>query len=192
MESLADFKRLEQCFSFVSVFPFEATPSSCVGREPERFGLVADAGSATGQSQFAANHLAVRDPAMSDEERRQVFIEYRAFAARVNERKAMDRLVSTGRDEAIRDSRLRLADELFDFTPLDGGIQCFNWLTKERFAMPQECRVLIERMRARRSFTRDEFLGWFPVTSMGEFYFDRMAEKGMLAIVEPPDRAPGG
>jgi len=70
MESLSDFKRLEQCFSFVSVFP---SRPHCLraGAGAGTLRLVADAGSATGQSQFAANHLAVRDPAMSDEERRQ-------------------------------------------------------------------------------------------------------------------------
>jgi len=188
LDSLAAFRELQESFNFVSVFPFEATRSSRVGREPERFGLCgADSERATGQAQFTANHLIVYDPAMTADEREKVFTRYREFAAQVNNRETMDTLSNVVRDDDMDRYRLRLADDILDLTRLKGEVQCFNWLTRERFMMPEECWVLIEKMRSKQPFRRADFIGWTPSTTTGEFYFHKMLEKGMLAIVESPN-----
>jgi hypothetical protein len=186
--SLAAFRELQACFNFVSVFPFEATRSSRIGREPERFGLCGtNSEKATGQAQFTANHLRVYDPAMTADELEEVLAEYREFAAQVNNRRTTDTLSSVVQDDDMDRHPLRLADDILDLTRLKGGVQCFNWLTHERFVMPEECWGIIEKMRSSQPFRRADFIGWSPSPTTGEFYFHKMLEKGMLAIVESPN-----
>jgi hypothetical protein len=90
MGSLADVRELADCVEQVSVFPFEPTRSSNVGRDPERFGLVRAERGTAGMAQYALNHLNSVDPAMTDQERAEVIREYRGFAAAVNHRSAPD------------------------------------------------------------------------------------------------------
>ena len=186
MDSLAAFRELQECFNYVSIFPFEATRSSRIGCEPERFGLRSvESVFATGQAQFTLNHLEVSDPAMTADEREQVYAEYRAFAAQVNTQRTMDTPSRTTLDGVCR---LRLADEFLEFMQVEGGVQCYNWLTRKRFQMPEEWSVLIEKIRSRQPFRRADFIRWFSPVSLGEFYFNQLLEKGMLAIYEPPNR----
>jgi hypothetical protein len=188
MDSLAAFRELQQCF-YVSQFPFEATRASRIGHEPERFGLRSvDSGSTTGQGQFALNHLEVSDPAMTADEREQVYAEYRAFAAQANTRSTMDPPPVVLREDTIENVRFRLADELLDLTPVEGGIQCYNWLTQKRFQMPEEWPDLIEKMRSSQPFRRADFIRWFSPLSSGEFHFSKLLEKEILTISEPPNR----
>ncbi|KQX57446.1 MULTISPECIES: radical SAM protein [unclassified Streptomyces] len=82
MESLRDVAELADCVESFTVFPFEATRSSEVGRRPERFGLVVgdeDSGLAN-QAQYALNHLGNIDPAMTREERTGVHRAFQDFA----------------------------------------------------------------------------------------------------------------
>jgi hypothetical protein len=189
MDSLALFEELQQCFNNVAYFPFEATRSSRIGRQPERFGLrSADSDSTTGQAQFTLNHLEVSDPAMTADEREQVYAEYQAFAAQVNNRRDMDPPPTVLREDTIKNARFRLADEFLDLTPVEGGVQCYNWLTRKRFQMPEEWPGLIEKIRSKQPLRRDDFIRWFSPLSSGEFYFNKLLEKGILAIDEPPNR----
>ncbi len=189
MDSLAAFRELQECFNYVSYFPFEATRSSRIGRQPGRFGLRSvDSGFTTGQAQFTLNHLEVFDPAMTVDEREQVYAEYRAFAAQVNTRRAIDPPPLVLREDTIENARFRLADELLDLTPVEGGVQCYNWLTRKRFQMPEEWPGLIEKIRSSQPFRRADFIRWFSPVSLGEFYFSKLLEKEILAINEPPNR----
>ncbi len=186
IDSLEAFRELQHCFSYVSYFPFEATRSSGIGRQPERFGLLrVDSDSATGQAQFTLNHLEVSDPATTTDERRQIFARCQAFAAQVNNRKTMEAHSGVVAEDAVDDARWRLADEFLDLMPVEGGVQCFNWLAREKFLMPEESWVLIEKIRSSQPFRRADFIGWFSLPSMGEFYFSKFLEKGMLAMCEP-------
>ena len=186
MDSLAAFRELQQCFNYVSYFPFEVTRSSRIGREPERFGLLSiDSESTTGQAQFTLNHLEVFDPAMTAGEGEQVYAEYRAFVAQVNNRRIMDTASRTTLDGVCR---LRLADEFLEFTQVEGGVQCYNWLTGKRLQMPEEWSGVIEKIRSRQPFRRADFISWFSPVSLGESYFNQLLEKGMLAIDEPPNQ----
>jgi hypothetical protein len=88
MSSLADVEMLADCIEQISIFPFEPTRSSNVGRHPERFGLVPAGRQGAGMTQYALNHLDSVDPAMTDEERAEVIRRYSGFAAAVNHRAA--------------------------------------------------------------------------------------------------------
>jgi len=69
IRSLELFRDLADCFESITIFPFEATRSSAIGRSPEHFGLQAIEGAETGgQAQYAANHLPNIDPAMTHEQ----------------------------------------------------------------------------------------------------------------------------
>ncbi|MDN2567972.1 cobalamin-dependent protein [Aquibium sp. A9E412] len=91
LEGLALLEPFADIFRAVAVFPFEATHSSAVGRDPARYGLVPlVAGEADdplypkGQAQFSSNRLGYRDAAMDGPERAAVMAAYGAFARRVN------------------------------------------------------------------------------------------------------------
>jgi hypothetical protein len=186
MSSLATLNDLQDCFSYVSVFSFETTRSSQVGKEPGKFGLaLSDSTSSSGQAQFALNHLEVIDPAMSAEQYTRVFAAYQGFAAQINERRINDTLTAAWRENDINSANLRLADDILDFIELRGSIQCFNLLTKEKFLMPGGILSLITRMRAKKRFTKIEFMEWFSESAVGEYYFKKITDKGMLAINGP-------
>jgi hypothetical protein len=186
MDSLATFRELQECFNYVSYFPFEATRSSRIGRGLERFGLRSVKSDFTiGQAQFTLNHLEVFDPAMTADERKQVCAKYQAFAAYVNNRRIMDTPSRTTLDKVCR---LRLADEFLEFTQVEGGVQCYNRLTRKRFQMPEEWPALIEKIRSRQPFRRADFIKWFSPVSLGESYFNKLVENGILTIHEPPNQ----
>ena len=87
MATLHEISELADCIDRVNVFPFEATRSSNVGRHPERFGLIqSDRAPASGQAQFGLNHYGSFDPAMTAEERSEVYRAYRGFADKVSRR----------------------------------------------------------------------------------------------------------
>ncbi|HEU4410562.1 MAG TPA: radical SAM protein [Polyangiaceae bacterium] len=84
MESLGLLRDYADIFHTVAVFPYEATASSAVGRNPGRYGLKVWKGSGTGgQAQFSSNALVVEDPAMRSDELEEVLAAYRAFAREV-------------------------------------------------------------------------------------------------------------
>lgn len=88
LQSLELFRREAEGVVHFSVFPFEATKSSAIGRDPGRFGLVVEGEmSGDGQAQYRDNSLRVRDDAMSDDQRADVHQRYQAFAEQHNARR---------------------------------------------------------------------------------------------------------
>jgi len=189
MESLAMIQRFEKYFTYVSSFPFEATRSSGIGKEPGYFGLgVLESESTTGQAQFTMNHLEVSDPAMTASELEQVYADYHAFAAQVNNRGIMDTCPTVIKENSLDNLHFRLAEDFLDITQVDGGIQCYNWLTRKRFQIPQEWTAIIEKIHSEQPFRRKDFIKLFSPNSSGEFYFNRLLENGILTIHEPSNR----
>lgn len=132
--ALADIEQLADCLESVSVFPFEATRSSKVGRSPEQFGLVALAGSdAVGQSQFALNHLHNSDPAMTPEERREIHALYRGFARRIGTGQTPEAVEPRVPDVG---SWLRVPTELVDAFEAEGRLVCTHFESRQRIALP--------------------------------------------------------
>lgn len=117
------------------IFPFEATRSSDIGRNPELFGLkVIENGNArSGQAQFNANHLPVIDPAMSEEDLCYVISRYKDFAARVSRKELVGQSRSQTTD--IGEATTFRFDERFIEVLLPGekykelGPLLFNWMS---------------------------------------------------------------
>lgn len=138
MESLQDVSGLADCVESFQVFPFEATRSSEVGRSPEKFGLVvADGGSGiANQAQYALNHLGNVDPAMTDDQRRQVHSSYQDFAVR----HGSDHLREASSDFLDRlpadDEAVRLGVEYLDILPRGTELVVTHVLRRERTVLP--------------------------------------------------------
>ncbi|WP_328869630.1 radical SAM protein [Streptomyces sp. NBC_00287] len=89
ISALSDIKQYSDCIDSVSVFPFEATKSSKVGRSPENFGLIVEASSLIGgQAQYTLNNAGLVDPAMTPHERMQVHEVYNRFSRELNRERA--------------------------------------------------------------------------------------------------------
>ncbi|MEV7612807.1 radical SAM protein [Streptomyces sp. NPDC089799] len=174
LQALADVEELAHCIQSVSVFPFEATRSSRVGRDPEAFGLVVtEPQEGNWQSQYALNHLPNTDPAMTPEQRAEVHRRYFAFADRING--AADATVAAhGPVHAVpaaRDAVLRIPVEEFDLyvagadgsvADAEGGhgtagpLRAVNLRTKERITLPPAARARLTHLLDGRPFTRRE------------------------------------
>ncbi len=108
IESLELVKGFSDVFDSVSIFPFEATQSSAIGRDPAWFGLQVTQdvpSSGSGQAEFQANHLAVIDPAMTAEELEGTIAEHMRFQSQ---------FLEEGRKEA--------SGEKIPFDPTGGSI----------------------------------------------------------------------
>ncbi|WP_031076068.1 B12-binding domain-containing radical SAM protein [Streptomyces sp. NRRL S-118] len=181
LQALADVEGLAHCMQSVSVFPFEATRSSRVGRDPEAFGLVVTAPQeGNWQSQYALNHLPNTDPAMTPEQRADIHRRYAAFADRVNgTADAAPREVRVAPDTALRipveDFDLYVPDEEGG---TDGGgapaggsgpggavgrgsgstgrLRAVNLRTKECITLPPAARARLTHLLDGRPFTPRE------------------------------------
>ncbi|MER6099899.1 radical SAM protein [Streptomyces sp. NPDC001728] len=138
MESLRDVAELADCVESFTVFPFEATRSSEVGRRPERFGLVVgdeDSGLAN-QAQYALNHLGNIDPAMTREERTGVHRAFQDFAighGSAHMRRTGDEFLDRlpGEDETFR-----LGIASLDVLPRGDELVVTHVLRRERTVLP--------------------------------------------------------
>ncbi|HEX9334660.1 MAG TPA: radical SAM protein [Pseudonocardiaceae bacterium] len=149
MTALDDVREFTDTMRSVSVFPFEPTRSSNVGRTPERFGLdVRTPSVASGQAQYALNHLTSTDPAMTTEQRARVHARYRTFADEVNGRRCHD-VVAASRP----DDRMRIAVEDIDLVTGADGLVCTNLRTRSRAVIPTRAAKLLEHYWAGASFT---------------------------------------
>lgn len=195
MESLAAFRELEHCYAEVTIFPFEATVSSAIGRAPARFGLEVRTG--VGESwhaQFATNHLHAVDPAMTDAQRHQVHAAYHAFADTVNSRRPIRPHVVIADDDAEPETLVRLADELLDLCRVDRGIHCYNWLTRQRFVLGPGWWELLDDIRAIQPLSLIDLTRQFATRAAGPHHVRALISHGMLIVAQPagpPDDASG-
>jgi hypothetical protein len=134
IRALEDLGPLTHCIESVSVFPFEATRSSNVGRAPERFGLITLAESVTtGQAQYALNHLHNSDPAMTPEQRADVHDRYREFARRVDTRSEPDKDTPP---VITPETLLRVPVDELDVLDLGDRLVCTHMSTRQRLTIP--------------------------------------------------------
>ncbi len=135
LRALDDVQDFADTLLSVSVFPFEATRSSNVGRNPERFGLtVGPAVQTSGQAQYALNHLQNVDPAMTPEQRADIHRRYREFAEKVNSRRYRPAPTASNRPDEL----FRLAVEDLDVLELEGAMVCTNMRTREQIRVPSK------------------------------------------------------
>ena len=200
MDSLATLRKIQDCFSHVAYYPFEVTRSSRIGREPERFGLhTVDSKSTNGQSwqsYFAQNHVEVLDPAMTAGERKRVLAECRAFerqvnGTEVNSRETRDTPVAVVPEDTIQNARFCVAEEFLDITPVEGGVQYYQWVTRKKFQLPQELSDVVEKVRSIQPFRQADFVRYFSPISLGEYHFNELLEIGILTVYKPPNSKTG-
>ncbi|MCA1217114.1 B12-binding domain-containing radical SAM protein [Streptomyces sp. 8L] len=136
LSALVDLEEFADGMRSVSVFPFEPTRSSQVGRAPETFGLdVSAPSSTTGQAQYALNHLVSTDPAMTPTQRAEVHARYRAFADHVHALNNSTFTPDPGRAYAP-DEALRVPVEDLDLFEAEAGLVCTNMRTRGRAVVP--------------------------------------------------------
>jgi hypothetical protein len=125
LDSLEAFRALRDCFESVAIFPFEATRSSRVGRDPDRYGLfVTEEGSNKGQAQYQSNHLDRQDAAMTVTERIEIHARFRAFAEEVAH--STSRYPSASYADLLRNARVRLPVEELVLLLDDGSACCYD------------------------------------------------------------------
>lgn len=178
-KALDDLRQYSSYISTVSVFPFEATRSSRIGRDPAAFGLVPVAGlQSTGQSQFATNHYEGIDPAMTAEERAAAHQMYRQFAAEIR------RARSTGPTTTPLppSGKLRVCTADLDMTERDDGrLAVTNVVTRQRLVVEAELgRRLREHAVQGTSFTVGELVGRLP-DAVEVRAFERILRAGFVA-----------
>ncbi|MEU1019606.1 radical SAM protein [Streptomyces sp. NPDC005898] len=143
MTALSDLEEFADGMRSVSVFPFEPTRSSNVGRAPEQFGLdVSIPSTTTGQAQYALNHLVSNDPAMTQEQRAEVHARYRAFADHVHALNSRGHTPDAGRAYAP-DEALRVPVEDLDLFEAESGLVCTNMRTRGRAVVPARAARLL-------------------------------------------------
>ncbi|MFG3284433.1 B12-binding domain-containing radical SAM protein [Streptomyces sp. NPDC048111] len=136
LSALDDMASLADCVQSVSVFPFEATRSSNVGRTPEQFGLLPLADSdAIGQSQYALNHLHNADPAMTPDQRAEVHRRYRDFAREIATRSTLP--PSSFSEDLHPGALLRVPVEQLDVLDLGEKLVCTHMGSRERLSLPR-------------------------------------------------------
>jgi len=144
-----------ECITSVSVFPFEATRSSAIGRSPSAFGLVqVNSIQPAGQAQYVANHLDVSDPAMSPDERQTAIEAYLAFADKINRIRAPEARNCIQSDHHT----MRIATEAFEFIELPGGLELYNWTTRQRVRLGSIWSRILTTLSALPGFERQDLV----------------------------------
>ncbi|MGO8248929.1 B12-binding domain-containing radical SAM protein [Rhizobium johnstonii] len=146
MAGLAVLERYEDVFRMISIFPFEATRSSDIGRDPIRYGLEVVKGEPdplhpNGQAQFSSNRLVCRDSAMTTDERARVFAAYRAFARRVGARRRTASLTA-GRG-------FRFASLCTAILPSKDAVLVYDWDRDRAWRLPPQIGDLLRWMQER-------------------------------------------
>lgn len=148
LQALRTMHELEGVVETVTVFPFEATRSSQIGRDPKKYGLIPISSKAeSGQALFAANHLSVVDPGMTPGERASVVAMYQQFADHVNARKFTQRAAPNLFECA--EQHLRIAREDIDVVDLGDEARLFNCRTREQWKVPVYVAALLSSLSAR-------------------------------------------
>lgn len=189
----------------ISIFPFEATRSSDIGRNPEQFGLAVldQTTSASGQAQFCANHLTVKDPAMSEEDLNDVVDKYRKLAARVSQRELENgRLASTEVSGDVTEMAMRWEEKYVRLLlpgPQKGslGPLSFNWMTGRICHFSSYWSPLflwlrqhaVVELRELGGYVQSLFgLGECEGEAIASYLFSRLRSEGLLvALTKPSD-----
>lgn len=155
LQALGELEDLSDCFEQLSLFPFEATRSSNIGRNPGVFGLVPlPTNVDSGQAQYQLNHLDNCDPAMTPDEREDIMQRYRQFVATVNTRHIQQMPLSawpTAPDGATE--TWQLAAEDVDVYRDNSRVVCTNVRTAERITIRSLLTSALEDIIAGAPFT---------------------------------------
>ncbi len=154
-ESLRLFKENMNCFKQVSIFPFEATASSQIGRNPGKFGLdiIASVSDDLGQAQFVDNHLSVIDTGMTDEERKNIHSSYNDFAAIVNGI-GENQLLENKKHDTKKTFSLLKND--LDFSFVGDRIQCYNYKLQSSILLGPAWKSILYELNSSNSISSEK------------------------------------
>jgi hypothetical protein len=158
LQAFRDLEELSDCVSKYAIFPFEATRSSRIGQEPERFGLRVEPGAASnGIAQYAMNHLRNVDLAMTDAQRSEIYRRFFDLARRVDRRNIV------GTEEHLSEvpsphATVRLAVEDLDFIEVDDGLACTQVRTRKRTIIPAFAASMLRPQLDGEPFTLQELI----------------------------------
>lgn len=180
IESLNILQGFRDCLWTVSVFPFEATSSSAIGRAPAEYGLrVLSKFEGKGQAQFALNHMDVEDPGMTESERSAIYSAYRGFADEINGRASQTS--KSGFISAIDNhTYLRIAERRLDLIERNGAIYCYDWVSRQKFRLPTRWLQVLDSIRAISPFTKTDFLRLFDSSDLGKMFFAELERHNLL------------
>lgn len=185
MAALDVLRGVQHCLANVTVFPFEATRSSEVGRDPGAFGLTLGGGAATtGQAEFTANHLGACDMAMTDTERRAAISAYRAFAAEVNAARAGE-AVRRALPARTPERLFRVAEADIDIAVADEGVQLFNWRKHRGWSGPRGILALTTRLNGA-AFDQRAFFDLAGGEEVGTALWQALVRMGVLEPAVAP------
>ncbi|MCG8334153.1 MAG: radical SAM protein [Proteobacteria bacterium] len=183
IESLKGFRKYKDVYHGMGLFPFEATRTSPIGRNPQAFGLlrVEQGSNRSKHSQYASNHLDVFDPAMSDEERMEIDLMYNEFQGEVNnsdvvENESVFVTHIPGKGEMMKFAR----DFMFEFSAGDRGTLFHHWGTFRNFSPPASWRHIIDLYIFDLAFDREIFLSRFDPREQGLELLTTLVEKRLL------------
>ena len=197
IEALKVIERYIDVFINISIFPFEATRSSDIGRNPEKFGLkvIEPRVNASGQAQFNANHLPIIDPAMTEEELYYTISRYKQLAARVSQ-KELDGVAPPSFDDTDEQTGMifRFDDRYAEILIPEGrhkeiGPLFFNWMNGRMFHFPTLWSPIFKWLKEKESFERWELNGFLEnltglegieSEAIGNYIVKRLGEEGMV------------
>jgi hypothetical protein len=181
MDSLQQMRDLADCCASTFAFPFEATRSSAIGRDPHRYHLQPAAPEElSGQGEFASNHLPVIDQAMTPEQRHRVHAAYSEFGQQFSEWWGQDRTRFATSEQLDDGTTVRLADEYLDIFDTSDGIRCYHWGMRQLFQMPPGWDRIISMVREMGCFKPSEFVKRFTPPAVGEQLLEQMTEHSIL------------
>ncbi|WNO67448.1 radical SAM protein [Streptomyces sp. AM2-3-1] len=187
MSTLTDMEGLSDCVDGISVFPFEATRSSNVGRNPQDFGLIPVGSSgAPGQSQYALNHFDNHDPAMTPEQRKEVHQRYRDYANRVNAKMSVAAVVDAG--NIRKESRIRIVEEELDVLDTGEKLVCTHMGTRERITIPTAFSRVLEPYLGGSWFTLPDLETQLGEERTGVLIRNLVASRMLIVSGSAPDR----
>ena len=159
MDALADIVTLQDCVDGFAIFPFEATRSSNVGRNPERFGLqVVTANNEaehSHQAQYGINHLENVDMAMSNEERSAVHKAYTEFSIRHSAHAFRENLPFLSELPSDR-QYIKFSSRWVEMHDDGAELSLVNVLTRKRMITPNRMRDLVTSIAERERFSLSE------------------------------------
>jgi len=204
LESLAVIEKYLECFRDISIFPFEATVSSDIGRDPAQFGLTVlggGCGESSGQAEFAANHLTTEDTAMTPSELEDVIARHYDLAARAG---STQHLADPARTDPRTATRWLVDSRHIDLYPAvaqDRGSLVFNWRTGVVSEYPVAWNAILSQLQepdgvdgpsVTQTVASEFGLDSIEAEAVSSYVLNHLGSRGVLRASHMDGRGPAG
>lgn len=142
----------------------------------------------SGQAQFASNHLAVHDPAMTPPEREEIHARYREFANRLAASRQQNDLPRVPASEEAQ--RFRVDDEAWDFVEVGANLRCTNWIRRDLVEVGIEWSGMLRALRAAGDFSKAELVASAANEAIGQRIFRFLKDNHFIVGSVPARLAP--